>query len=214
MQKNTAVNPYPRLSILLQTIFKEHSAKHATREDVLAVCRAETSCDGWFHKCCDPLYKANMIAMTSRTGIAEGHILEAIQMMDPLKRPMIPKFRYETVWERYGVQFGAEYPLSRLQKALFCCSWGIGQKGAPFLVAHLKPKERLPYLMEFMHSEKMQLVQVVKDLDVLLAMSQGKRDIAFTRYNAGPSAHVVTGYGAKVENYRKQLLALKEVEKE
>jgi hypothetical protein len=208
-------HPYmPRVASLAEGCIQQRNLKLVTVDDVLSVVTLETHGQEWFNpNCnCDALYKANMQALRNGTGITEQQWLEAIRVKSGPNKGLVPKFRWEAGYMEWARQAAPRAKLYGASAAILACSFGLGQKMARWLLSNHPPEKWAQIISEFNADPRLQVDTCAKDLEYLLHLSEGYRPIAYTRYNAGPTAKTVSQYGklaydnfTKFQNLRRAL---------
>lgn len=184
----------------VEEVLKQRPRKQVRVADVLACIDKESGGVPVFHER-DVLLKQNLIAASRITGLTEAQIRKAMTITDGPYKGMISKFRCEPGYWSWAQKYQAaiKNPEDRI---LLACSFGVGQKMSRWLVTGMPIHEWLPFIRKFMGSLSLQITYCAGDLDNLLAHANGDRPLAFTRYNAGPSATskspAYEAYGVKV----------------
>lgn len=160
----------------------------------MAVVVRESGANPMFCKC-DELYGQNMRALTHWTGISELDWLKFITIAPPGDMVGIPKFRFEQSFYSDAKMRYNHCNYSRVEMAVFGCSFGYGQKSALYLTFDLPQAERIWTIKTFNRDRIKQLTQVLADVEELVSRSSGDWQLALTRYNRGPSFETVTEYG-------------------
>lgn len=161
-----------------------------------------------FFCACDMLFQTNIKKVTEWTDIPKAEFLEAVTVQGGINRRKIAKFRMEPIWLALWFNKLQNEGLSRINSAVLCCSFGMTQKSAYYLTEKMDLSERVAYLRVFMGSPDMQLKALIHDLFYLVKESEHNMPLAYTRYNAGPSAAHVSDYGRKVDALSAQMMKL------
>jgi hypothetical protein len=189
--------PYKALVTLVQkeVIFMTPSVCDVY--DVTACCIQESHGDGFFCAC-DQQYKINLLNMSTATGCSQRDFLDYITVKVGAHRGKIPKFRFESSWFRLvrADLWMSKIPLE--QQAFLSCSIGMGQQSMFYLCDRSKGPESLNYLLQFASQPGMQIRQAYAVLESTMKHMPDNKAMAFTHYNAGPSARHVSEYGEKV----------------
>lgn len=180
-----------------------------TLADLLAVMQSETGRDGWFCAWCGP-FKANLKVVTDNYKITEADWTATIRGIDGQAKGLIPKFRLEPSYMGWAKQAHDGIVFSPIQQAQLSCSWGLGQQMARWYLASYDSREWMPRLVQFRESPELQIRQLISALEVLLTHAHGNRELAYTRYNAGPNTALISKYGMDTyEWYKRFALQLK-----
>lgn len=188
------------LKAKVEEILKQRQRKHVRVADVLACVDKESGGVPVFHER-DVLFKQNLIAASRITGLTEAQIRQAMTITDGPYKGMVSKFRCEPGYWQWAQRYKAAIPKAE-DRLLLACSFGVGQKMSRWLVTGVPIHDWIPAIRKFMGSLSLQIAYCAGDLDNLLAHANGDRPLAFTRYNAGPSATqkspAYAAYGVKV----------------
>lgn len=190
--------PYPRLVNQIGKACAAMRVDGIDRFDVAAVCIKESMGNPFFCPC-DTLFKVNLNALALGSTVNGAAFTDFIRIKSGGNKGSIPKFRFEASWFKLVEYDAALRHLSRMQKALYSCSIGVGQKSILYLMEGHKAPYDASYLDQFLCDPDMQVRQVMADLAQCLRSAGGKRALAFTKYNAGCGCHHVTPYGEQVE---------------
>lgn len=191
----------------VEEVLKQRPRKHVRVSDVLACVDKESGGVPIFNAS-DVLLKQNLIAASRITGLTEAQIRQAMTITDGPYKGMLSKFRCEPGYWKWAKQYAPTFKKNPEDLILLACSFGVGQKMSRWLVTGTPVHEWVPLIRKFMGSLSLQIVYCAGDLDNLLTHANGDRPLAFTRYNAGPSATnkspAYEAYGLKVAAKAKQ----------
>lgn len=171
----------------VEEILKSRTRKHVRVSDALAVIDKESG-GALIFRGTELLYRQNLAAAERITGLTKEQILKAVTIQDGPYKGMISKFRCEPGYWAWAKRYAKA--LKPEEMFLLSCSFGVGQKMSRWLVTGIAVHDWIPVIRKFMGSLSLQIAYCVGDLDNLLAGANGDRPLAFTRYNAGPSATV------------------------
>ncbi|HEY9684684.1 MAG TPA: hypothetical protein V6C86_24095 [Oculatellaceae cyanobacterium] len=198
------------LKAKIEEIMAQRPRKMVRVSDVLAVIDEESGgCP--FFKPTDKQYAENLAAAVQITGMAPADIKAAMLIKFGAYNGQIAKFRVEPGYFKWALNYKKVFKPQDL--IILACSFGLGQKMARWLINGVNQKEWIESIRHFMGSQNIQIAYVIGDLDQLLVGAKGDRQLAFTRYNAGPRASKASGafttYGKpvaeKAEEFEKQL---------
>jgi hypothetical protein len=169
----------------------------ATAYDLLAICVYETQGNAYFEPYSE-LMAANFKAMTEVVPIEHYDFISYNRVASGPYAGAIPKWRFEPSWYReYGLKLSYVFH-SNVAVASMCCSWGIAQQGAPFMLGTPALPQLAGYLKQFQSDPTMQLRVLSYELGNLMSTAGGDKALAFSRYNAGGGDDKVTTYGERV----------------
>ena len=190
----------------------KRNRKHVTAADVLACVSKESGGVPIFHAN-DKLLAANLRAAEKITGISQDQIKQTMIIQSGPYQGEIAKFRAEPGYWKWAQNYKSAFKNTDL--LLLSCSFGLGQKMTRWYVAGVPVGEWIPNIKGFMGNVPLQLLYCAGDLDALMVQTKGDKALAFTRYNAGPSANknwpAYKAYGLPV--FEKSLVLAKEIEK-
>lgn len=179
---------------------------YVTAADVAAVVCKESHAVPYFSTT-DPLYKANLRAASAITGLTQVALKSALIIASGPYKGKIAKFRCEPGYWSWA----KKQKFTPIDQFLLSCSFGVGQKMTRYYVYGTPQSKWISSIRKLMAQVELQLLYVAGDLDKLLVGTKGNRALAFTRYNAGPSATAKSpaykAYGLPVAAMAKQFAA-------
>lgn len=175
------------LKAKVEEILATRQRKHVRVSDTLA-CIDKESGGAPIFRGTEILFKQNLRAAEKITGLSIDQIRAAMTIQDGPYKGMISKFRCEPGYWQWAQKYSKVFKPEEL--LLLSCSFGLGQKMSRWLITGMPVHEYLPFIRKFMGSISLQIQYCAGDLDSLLVGTKGDRPLAFTRYNAGPSATV------------------------
>lgn len=194
------------LKTKVEEILGQRPRKHVRVSDTLACIDKESGGVPIFRGT-EILFKQNLRAAEKITGLTTEQIRSAMIIQDGPYKGFIAKFRCEPGYWQWAQRYAKVFKPEEL--LLLSCSFGLGQKMSRWLLTGMPVHEYLPFIRKFMGSVSLQIVYCIGDLDSLLVQSGGNRPLAFTRYNAGPSATdknpAYKAYGLVVDAKAKKL---------
>lgn len=198
MQNVPGLPVQPLLSTALASVaYRELSLKPrspVTLADILSISQSETGRDPWFCSWCGP-FTSNLKVVIDNYRITEADWTATIRGIDGEARGLLPKFRLEPSYMAWAKQPHNGIVFSPIQQAQLACSWGVGQQMARWLLYPYDSREWIPRLVEFRQSVNLQVRQLISVFEPLLIHAHGNRELAYTRYNAGPNTALISKYG-------------------
>lgn len=194
------------LKAKVEEILAQRPRKKVRVADVLACIDKESGGVPIFNAK-DALLRQNILAAQRITGLTPAQIRQAMTIQDGPYKGMISKFRCEPGYWAWAQKYAKV--LKPEERLLLSCSFGVGQKMSRWLITGIAVHDFLPIIRKFMGSLSLQVAYCAGDLDNLLENAKGDRPLAFTRYNAGPSATdknpAYAAYGLNVAARAKRL---------